>query len=79
MSTACCHWSTSVSYTHLDVYKRQGFLYAFFPFMFGIYPYTAVTEQQRTAMELAGVGYVRISVRELTRSFTAKLLQGFQM
>ena len=57
----------------------QGFLYAFFPFMFGIYPYTAVTEQQRTAMELAGVGYVRISVRELTRSFTAKLLQGFQM
>ena len=57
----------------------QGFLYAFFPFMFGIYPYTAVTEQQRTAMELAGVGYVRLSVRELTRSFTAKLLQGFQM
>ena len=56
----------------------QGFLYAFFPFMFGIYPYTAVTEQQRTAMELAGVGYVRLSVRELTRSFTAKLLQGFQ-
>lgn len=54
----------------------QGFLYAFFPFMFGIYPYTAVTEQQRTAMELAGVGYVRISVRELTRSFTAKLLPG---
>ena len=51
----------------------------FFPFMFGIYPYTAVTEQQRTAMELAGVGYVRLSVRELTRSFTAKLLQGFQM
>ena len=57
----------------------QGFLYAFFPFMFGIYPYTAVTEQQRTAMELAGVGYVRFSVRELTRSFTAQLLQGFQM
>lgn len=54
----------------------QGFLYAFFPFMFGIYPYTAVTEQQRTAMELAGVGYVRLSVRELTRSFTAKLLPG---
>lgn len=33
--------------------KRQEFIYSFFPFMFGIYPYTVVTEKQREAMKLA--------------------------
>ena len=33
------------------------FIYSFFPFMFGIYPYTSVTDKQREAMELAGVKY----------------------
>ena len=28
----------------------QSFIYLFFPFMFGIYPYTAVTGKQRSAM-----------------------------
>ena len=36
----------------------QNFIYLFFPFMFGIYPYTAVTDKQRSAMEEAGVDYV---------------------
>lgn len=31
----------------------RDFLYTFFPFMFGIYPYTEVTEKQKTAMEEA--------------------------
>ena len=52
----------------------ERFLYALYPFLFGIYPYTAVTPKQQQAMELAGVSYPRLSVYELTRSFVEKLL-----
>ncbi len=52
----------------------ERFLYALHPFLFGIYPYTAVTPKQQQAMELAGVSYPRLSVYELTRSFVEKLL-----
>ena len=49
-------------------------IYAFFPFMFGIYPYTAVTDKQREAMEQAGVDYVYQSIYELTNKCLLKLL-----
>ncbi len=39
----------------MDIEKRQEFVYAFFPFMFGIYPYTVVTKKQKKAMKEAGV------------------------
>ncbi|MBR3005619.1 MAG: TetR/AcrR family transcriptional regulator, partial [Erysipelotrichaceae bacterium] len=38
--------------------RKQRFLYVFFPFMFGIYPYTAVTEKQKNAMRKAKVDYI---------------------
>lgn len=56
---------------------RQGFLYAFFPFLFGIYPYTAVTEKQREAMKQAGVKYAGLSVYDIADAFIGKLLRGF--
>ncbi|MBQ5959828.1 MAG: TetR/AcrR family transcriptional regulator [Firmicutes bacterium] len=52
----------------------QNFIYTFYPFMFGIYPYTAVTEKQKTAMEEAGIGFVYQTVYELTRSCLIRLL-----
>ncbi len=55
--------------------EKQNFLYAFFPFMFGIYPYTFVTEKQRKAMESAGVDYAFISVYEITFNFIRKFLK----
>ena len=54
---------------------RQNFRYLFFPFMFGIYPYTAVTEKQRTAMGEAGIDYRYQTVYELTRSCLMRLLE----
>ena len=53
---------------------RQRFLYMFFPFMFGIYPYTAVTEKQKTAMKDANVGYVYQSVYDITHTFLIRAL-----
>ena len=58
----------------LSVADIQNFIYLFFPFMFGIYPYTAVTDKQRTAMQEAGVDYVYQSVYELTCSCLIRLL-----
>ena len=52
----------------------QHFIYTFYPFMFGIYPYTTVTEKQRTAMRDAGINYVYQSVYELTCSCLIRLL-----
>ncbi|MBQ1506124.1 MAG: hypothetical protein IIZ48_05075, partial [Erysipelotrichales bacterium] len=52
----------------------RNILYIFFPFMFGIYPYTSVTEKQKEAMKEAGVGYVYQSVYELTYSCLVRLL-----
>ncbi|MBQ9885444.1 MAG: TetR family transcriptional regulator [Lachnospiraceae bacterium] len=52
----------------MDAGKKQSFIYIFFPFMFGIYPYTAVTDRQKAAMTAAGVDYNYQSVYELTYS-----------
>ena len=35
----------------MTVREVQDFVYVFFPFMFGIYPYTYVTEKQREGDE----------------------------
>lgn len=59
----------------MDFEKRQSFVYAFFPFMFGIYPYTVVTEKQKIAMEKAGIDYTYSSVYDLTFRTVKRLLQ----
>ena len=58
----------------MTVEHKQDFIYTFFPFMFGIYPYTYVTEKQRTAMEQAGVNYVFMSIYDITYNCVRKLL-----
>jgi len=58
----------------MGVTDIQNFIYTFYPFMFGIYPYTAVTEKQRVAMKEAGINYVYQSVCELTYSCLVRLL-----
>ena len=56
------------------VQEIQSFIYIFFPFMFGIYPYTAVTDKQREAMKQANVDYVYQSIFEITNNCLLKLL-----
>lgn len=60
----------------MPVAEKQNFIYTFFPFMFGIYPYTFVTEKQRTAMEEANVNYVFMTIYEITYNCVRKLLNG---
>lgn len=56
--------------------KRQTFLYAFLPFVFGLYPYTVVTDKQREAMQKAGISYVYMSTYEMAYTFIRTLLGG---
>lgn len=58
----------------MTVADRQGFVYAFFPFLFGVYPYTVVTEKQKKAMQDAEVDYTYQSVYELIDACVLRLL-----
>ena len=58
--------------------ERQTFLYAFLPFVFGLYPYTVVTDKQREAMEKADIGYVYMNTYEMAYSFIRTILRGLQ-
>ena len=58
----------------MSVTDIQNFIYIFFPFMFGIYPYTSVTEKQQDAMKEAGIDYAYQTVYELTHSCLVRLL-----
>ena len=53
---------------------RRDFVYTFFPMMFGIYPYTVVTDEQRAAMSEAGVDFTYASAHELVRASALRLL-----
>ena len=60
--------------SEMTVEEIQNFIYIFFPFMFGIYPYTAVTDKQWEAMKLANVDYIYQSIYEITYACLIRLL-----
>ena len=64
--------------TALDEKGRQTFLYACLPFVYGLYPYTMVTEKQKQAMREAGISYVYMSTYEMAYDFIRTLLGGLR-
>lgn len=54
--------------------EKQNFIFSFFPFMFGIYPYTVVTDKQREAMKQAGINYIYMTIYEITFAEVKRLL-----
>ena len=54
---------------------RSAFIYNFFPFIYGIYPYAVVTKKQKEAMEKAGIDYRYHSIYELAYHCALKLLK----
>ena len=53
---------------------RNGFIFEFFPFMYGIYPYAYPTEKQQKAMEAAGMENRKISIEAITEKFVLDIL-----
>ena len=54
--------------------NKEKVLYAFFPFVYGIYPYAVVNDKQNLAMDKANVNFKFHSVYELAYNFLIKLL-----
>lgn len=54
----------------------EGFIFVFFPFLFGVYPYSVVTEKQLTAMRDAGMDFRIHGIFEIIRSCIIQLLGG---
>lgn len=55
--------------------KKVLIQYGFFPFMYGIYPYTTPTMKQREAMDHVGVTYQAISIYDMTYQFLCQLFK----
>ena len=54
--------------------RIEKFIYEFYPFLFGVYPYTNATQKQQEAMAKAGVEYKRLTIAEITLSLVDDLL-----
>lgn len=55
--------------------EKDKFIFSFFPFMYGIYPYAEVTKKQKLAMEKAKVPFKFQSIYEITYNGLLKLLK----
>ena len=58
----------------MDAAARKRFLYAFFPFLYGVHPYTTVSDKQRRAMRAAGFSYEPPTAYSLIRALLRQLL-----
>ena len=54
---------------------RERFVYVFFPFLFGVYPYAVATEKQLSAMREAGVDFQMHSIDEIIYQCVIQLLR----
>ncbi len=54
---------------------RTNFIYSLFPFIYGIYPYTTVSDKQKEAMDKADVGFIYHSIYEITYNSVKMLLK----
>ncbi len=54
--------------------EARRFVYSFFPFLYGLCPYTEVTEKQREAMSSAGIDFEYRSIYELSYGLIIGLL-----
>lgn len=61
----------------MTAHDIQDFIYAFFPFLFGVYPYTVVTEKQIDAMQQAHTEYVQLTQYEIVSACVKRLLSAF--
>ena len=55
---------------------EEVFIYAFLPFLFGVYPYAHATQKQISAMQKAGVEVPSLSEFSLVSDFLKALLEG---
>lgn len=52
----------------------ESFIFVFFPFLFGVYPYSVATQKQLNAMQEAKINFKMHSIYEIVRSCILQLL-----
>jgi len=62
-------------FTNFTEEEKDKFVYSFFPFMYGIYPYTNVTFKQKKAMERANINYNYMTIYQMTYDAILKMLK----
>lgn len=62
------------AFPHWTKQEEDAFLLGFYLFLFGVYPYTTVTEKQRAAMEQANLQPPRTTIFQLCRQILTKLV-----
>ena len=60
-------------FSHID---RERFIYVFFPFLFGVYPYSVASEKQITAMKEAKMQFRLHSIYEIIYQCVIQLIGG---
>jgi len=60
----------------MDIKTQQDFVFSFLPLVYGIYPYAAVTEKQRKAIEQSKIEFEFLSIYDISLIGTRKLLGG---
>ena len=61
-------------YTDVSKEKRTQIRYAFFPYMYGIYPYSYPTDKQISAMDEVKLSHLDITIYEMTYQFLKLVL-----
>lgn len=61
-------------FVNMNEKEKKEFLFSFFPFMFGIYPYTFVTDKQKEAMKKAEVPFEYLTIYDIAYKGILKLL-----
>ncbi len=62
-------------FTDFNEEEKDKFLYSFFPFMYGVYPYTNVTFKQKEAMKRAQIDYSYMTIYQMTYDAVLKMLK----
>lgn len=73
-ATSAFEQSLKASLLELSEEKIEHFRYAFFPFMYGIYPYAYPTDKQMAAMDQVGLPYQKSSIYGLCFQFAREFL-----
>ena len=55
--------------------ERSDFIYQFFPFLYGVYPYVYHTEKQERAMDSVGMKVRKTTIEEMVRMCVLQLLK----
>ena len=66
------------NYKNLNNEDIDAFMYAFFPFLFGIYPYTYHTDKQIKAMKIVNIKYKEYTIYEIIKSFVYHFLKEYE-